>query len=269
MGLTCRTTAISLGSIGVVSPFRLRTCNRAIIGCGESVRIFPILGTVFRGVLKRDPCGSPASVKIGVANGYVVSSDIMDGTSGRRVVEECCRILGSGLGNGYSRSTLCGVRLVVGRTRIAERSERIIHTTLLGTRKGSKTTYTVRLISNEIMANGAATLLKTSDTTLLGTLGAVANVSSRIRLVSPRVVRPLRALGARRFNDGGPEVRVSRALVTLSVYTTDSDVTGETLRKMDTLGNTRTRSAIILSRISRGMFGGLKVGLAYRTICNG
>lgn len=267
MGVTCRTTATSLRSIGVVSPFRLRTCNIAAMGCGHSIRVCPMLTTVFRNVCNCYPCGSPASVNIGVTNGYVYSSRIYYRTSHRRVVHHCCRSLGHLTLSRTDGRRICALRLLVGRTGIDMGSHHIIAMTGRITRRHGYTIVTLRLTSNEVIANGAASLLKPTDTILLGTVGRLNNVTSRVRLVSPACVGPVRGLGAHCLNDDGPHLRVSRILVTLSVYTTASDLTGLTLRGLPRLGNYRTRSAIVLARKSFGMFGGLNIRLAGSPVC--
>ncbi len=238
------------------------------MGCGESVRMFPMLGTVFGVVLNRSPCGSPASVNMGVTNGYVVSSRTYYRTSGRRVMEHCCATLYGGGGNiRATRRRIHHLRLLVGGTNVSASCEGIMSTTLTGTRRANGPTATVRLPSNGVVANGADSLLNTSTTLLLGTLGRLTNVTSSVLLVSPIMVRPVRGLGMGRLNGRGPELRASRILLTLSVYTTAGPATRLTLRRLGHLGDYRMRSDMVLTDISVSAFGGLNVGMAYRPEC--
>ncbi len=267
MGITCRTTATSLGSIGVVSPFRLSTCGRAAMGCGHSVRVFPILGSVLRAVVNRSPCGDPASVNIGVTNFTVGSGRTIGTTTGRRVIHHCCGTLITTHRNVKSATAIAGVRFLVRRMNAAIGSHPIITTTLSETRRANSPTITLRLRGNGVLANGASSLLNTSSTLVLGYLGRLTNVPGSVSLVSSTVVRPIRGLGARVVKGRGPHLRASRILRTLSVYTIADSITGGTLSRTGGLGNYRTRSSIVLSHISRSIFEGLNVGVAFRPGC--
>lgn len=144
------------------------------------------------------------------------------------------------------------------------RDEPYTTTTRRLTTRASRPTTTTRLGSNAVIANGASTLLNYTSTALLGTLGRLTKVGSSILLVNPSIVGPVRRLGVGRLNGGGPELRASRILVTLTVSTATSRGTTGTVRGLYRLGGYRVRSSILLTRISRGILGGLNIHLADR-----
>ena len=221
----------------------------------RDVEIFPVLRSMFTGILGSCPYKSPTDMGVNMAGFCIYDDDAVSAAARREIIrryyQALCRRREEQKGDGEVQK----IEMLIQRLAIDVLEERkCIEMALDLAEETGAPAVAIELNDGRIVTGKTSSLLGASSAAILNALKAIAGIDKETDIISPYVLEPVQRLKTTYLGNFNPRLHTDEVLVALAVSAADSENARLALEALPSLKNVEVHSSVILSQVDVNTF---------------
>ena len=254
VNLAYEAATIDLNDVNMIDPYQLEAYGEKAVNYNRDIEIFPVLEAMFRKIHGVCPYKSPTDMGVNAAGDAIIDDDICREASKQEIIRRFY-------------STQCAVRK--GNADAAQVQKLEVLMESLDLECYERRTVPAALTAAEVTGGPAAaielhdgTLITGKTTDLLGAVSAallnalkhLANIESKVELISPAAIAPIQNLKTEHFGSRNPRLHTDEVLIALAMSAVDNPTAALALEKLDEIRGCQVHTSVILSSVDENVF---------------
>ncbi len=261
VNLAYEAATADISDMNMIDPYHLEAYGETTVNYNRDIEIFPVLKTMFEGILGMSPYQSPTDMGVNMAGNCIVEDAIVRDAANNEILRRYYHELyrkRRGLSDGRE---VYKIELLMKELQLTPQSRSTVAPALKVAERTGLPAAAIELPDGTILTGKTSALLGAASALLLNALKHLAGIPDDIHLISPTVIAPVQELKLNILGNKNPLLHIDELLVALSIC----GVTDPNAQKaIDALGLLRTsevHSTVLLSEADKDSFRRLGVHL--------
>jgi uncharacterized protein (UPF0371 family) len=252
-----------LADVNMLDPFHLEAYGVTAVNYNRDVEVFPVLRSMFVGILGECPYKSPTDMGVNMAGSCIYDDEAVCRAAKQEIIRRYYNALCNrrqGQGNDVEVQK---IEILMQKLSIDVSSERkCVETALLKAEETGAPAAAMELSDGRIVTGKTSALLGASSAVLLNALKAIANIDKETDIISPEILEPIQHLKTNHLGNHNPRLHTDEVLIALAVSAANSENARRALNAIGELRDAQVHSTVILSQVDSNTFRKLGVNLS-------
>lgn len=261
VNLAYEAATADLNDLNMIDPFHLEAYGKTTVNYNRDVEVFPVLKTMFEGILGHSPYQSPTDMGVNMAGNCIIDDDVVRQAAKneilRRYYQEQFRYR-RGLSDGRE---VYKIELLMKELELSPLSRLVVGPALDISRKTDAPAAAIELPDGTILTGKTSDLLGAASALLLNALKYLGSIPDEIHLISPSVIEPVQNLKVNVLGNSNPLLHIDELLVALSICALTDPNAKLAMGQLEKLRGSEVHSTVILSEDDKDCFRRLGVHL--------
>ncbi len=261
VNLAYEAATADLNDMNMIDPFHLEAYGETTVNYNRDVEIFPVLKTMFEGILGTSPYQSPTDMGVNMAGNCIIDDAVVKKACCveivRRYYQELYRHF-RGLSDGRE---MYKIELLMKELDLTPLSRNVVPPALALAEKTSAPAAAIELLDGTILTGKTSSLLGAASALLLNALKHLANIDDSIHLIAPTVIEPVQDLKVNVLGNKNPLLHIDELLVALSICAVSDPNAKLAMDYLQHLRGAEVHSTVILSQADQDSFRRLGIRL--------
>ena len=250
VNLAYEAATADLADVNMIDPFHLEAYGVTTVNYNRDVEVFPVLRSMFKGILGECPYKSPTDMGVNMA-GFCIYDDVAVCAAARQEIIRryytalCNRRQGTG-----NDIEVQKIELLMQQLSIDIGTERkCVQSALDRAEQTAAPAAAIELHDGRIVTGKTSALLGASSAALLNALKAIAGIDSETDVISPEILEPIQHLKTQNLGNHNPRLHTDEVLIALAVSAANSKDARRALDAIRDLRYAEFHSTVILSQV--------------------
>ena len=263
VNLAYEAATADLADVNMIDPFHPEAYGVTTVNYNRDVEVFPVLRSMFKGILGECPYKSPTDMGVNMAGFCIYDDEAVCSAARQEIIRRyytalCNRRKGTG-----NDVEIQKIEILMQKLAIDVDSERkCVGAALARAEETGAPAAAIELNDGRIVTGKTSALLGASSAALLNALKEIAGIDKDTDVISPEILEPIQRLKTQNLGNHNPRLHTDEVLIALAVSAANSSDAARALRAIDKLKNTEFHSTVILSQVDTGTFRKLGVNLS-------
>jgi len=263
VNLAYEAATADLADVNMIDPFHLEAYGKTTVNYNRDVEVFPVLRSMFKGILGECPYKSPTDMGVNMAGFCIYDDESVCFAARQEIIRRYYNALckfRQGTGN---ENEIQKIELLIQQLSIDIQSERkCVKAALDRAEETGAPAAAIELCDGRIVTGKTSALLGASSAALLNALKAIAGIDDDTDIISPEILEPIQRLKTQNLGNHNPRLHTDEVLIALAVSAANSEAADRALKSIDKLKHCEVHSTVILSQVDTGTFRKLGVNLS-------
>ena len=260
VNLAYEAATADLADVNMIDPFHLEAYGTMAVNYNRDVEIFPVLRSIFEGVLGHCPYKSPTDMGVNMAGYCIFDDEAVNSAARSEIIRRHYNALVNYSQGGSSAGEVYKTELLMKQAGVTAADRPCIAAAMKVTEEVGRPACAIELPDGRIVTGKMSDLLQPSSAMLLNALKVLGGIED-IHLLSPQVIEPVQALKTRHLDYANPRLQTEEVLLALSICAANDETARLALEQLDKLKGCDCHSSVILSQADAGVFKRLCVNL--------
>lgn len=261
VNLAYEAATADLNDMNMIDPFHLEAYGKTTVNYNRDIEIFPVLKTMFEGILGTSPYQSPTDMGVNMAGNCIIDDEVVRQAAKneilRRYYQEVYRHR-RGLSDGRE---VYKIELLMKELNLTALSRTVVGPALEIAEKTGAPAAAIELPNGTILTGKTSELLGAASALLLNALKYLGNIPDDIHLIAPTVIEPVQDLKVNVLGNNNPLLHIDELLVALSICAVTDSNAKLAMGQLQNLRGSEVHSTVILSEADKDCFRRLGVHL--------
>ena len=263
VNLAYEAATADLADVNMIDPFHLEAYGVTTVNYNRDVEVFPVLRSMFKGILGECPYKSPTDMGVNMAGFCIYDDESVCLAARQEIIRRyytalCNQRQGSG-----NDVEVQKIEILMQQLSIDISNERkCVAAALKKAEETGAPAAAIELRDGRIVTGKTSALLGASSAALLNALKAIAGIDKDTDVISPEILEPIQRLKTQNLGNHNPRLHTDEVLIALAVSAANSDDASRALEAIGELKHTEVHSTVILSQVDTGTFRKLGVNLS-------
>lgn len=261
VNLAYEAATADISDMNMIDPFHLEAYGETTVNYNRDVEIFPVLKTMFEGILGSSPYRSPTDMGVNMAGKCIINDELVRDAAKneilRRYYQELYRHR-RGLSDGRE---VYKIELLMKELSLTPRSRTTVDPALAIAESTGAPAAAIELLDGTILTGKTSELLGAASALLLNALKHLGNIPDDVHLISPTVIEPVQDLKVNVLGNKNPLLHIDELLVALSICAVNDPNAKLAMDQLKHLRDTEVHSTVLLSEADKDSFRRLGVHL--------
>lgn len=252
-----------LSDVNMIDPFHLEAYGETTVNYNRDIEIFPVLKTMFEGILGKSPYNSPTDMGVNMAGYGIVDDEVTREAAKneiiRRYYQEMVRKT-RGLSDGKE---VYKIELLMKELGVTGTSRTVVQPALDVEEKTGAPAAAIEMADGTVLTGKTSSLLGAASALLINALKHLANIPDEIHIIPPTVIAPVQELKVNVLGNHNPLLHIDELLVAISVSAVTDPNAKLALMELQNLRGLDAHSSVILSEADADSFRRLGVHITY------
>ena len=263
VNLAYEAATADLADVNMIDPFHLEAYGVTTVNYNRDVEVFPVLRSMFKGILGECPYKSPTDMGVNMAGFCIFDDDAVCKAARQEIIRRyfaalCNRRQGAGNDVEVQKIEILMQQLSID---IKEERKCAPVANMLAEQTGSPAAA-IELNDGRIVTGKTSNLLGASSAVLLNALKAIAGINKETDIISPEILEPIQLLKTKNLGNHNPRLHTDEVLIALAVSAANSEDAKRALDAISELRGAEVHSTVILSQVDTGTFRKLGINLS-------
>lgn len=261
VNLAYEAATADLNDMNMIDPFHLEAYGITAVNYNRDVEIFPVLKTMFEGILGNSPYHSPTDMGVNMAGNCIINDDVVRQASKneivRRYYQEQYRHH-RGITDGKE---VYKIELLMKELNLTTQYRKVVEPALKVAERTGGPAASIELCDGTVLTGKTSALLGAASALLLNALKYLAGIPDELYLISPTVIEPVQELKVNVLGNNNPLLHIDELLVALSISAVSDPNAKLAMDQLQKLRGAEVHSTVILSEADEDSFRRLGVHL--------
>ncbi len=247
--------------MNMIDPYHLEAYGKTTVNYNRDVEIFPVLRTMFQGILGTSPYLSPTDMGVNMAGECIIDEEAVRQAAKdellRRYYQELYRKR-RGLSDGRE---VYKIELLMKELSLTALSRRVVGPALAVEERTGAPAAAMEMPDGTILTGKTSELLGAASALLLNALKHLGDIPDEIHLIAPTVIEPVQELKVTVLGNKNPLLHIDELLVALSICAVTDPDAQTAMSQLQKLRGCEAHSTVILSEADEDSFRRLGVRL--------
>ena len=259
-----------LSDVNMIDPYHLSAYGVTAVNYNRDVEIFPVLRSMYEGILGECPYKSPTDMGVNMAGNCIFDDEAVRSASKREIVRRYYNALCSQRKGSNCETEINKIKLIMKQGGIDIHAERpCIKAAIEKSQHTGGPAVAIELCDGRIVTGKTSPLLGASSAALVNAVKTIAGIDDKTDIISPEVLGPVQKLKIENLGGHNPRLHTDEVLIALAITAASSDDAKKAMEALAKLNNAELHSSVILSPVDVSTFRKLGINLtcepAYQT----
>ena len=263
VNLAYEAATADLADVNMIDPFHLEAYGVTTVNYNRDVEVFPVLRSMFKGILGECPYKSPTDMGVNMAGFCIFEDEAVCKAARQEIIRRyyaalCNRRQGAG-----NDVEIQKIEILMQQLAIDIKEERkCVDAANMRAEETGAPAAAIELNDGRIVTGKTSDLLGASSAVLLNALKAIAGIDKETDIISHEILEPIQLLKTKNLGNHNPRLHTDEVLIALAVSAANSADAKRALDAISELRGTEVHSTVILSQVDTGTFRKLGVNLS-------
>ncbi|MBE6644392.1 MAG: DUF1846 domain-containing protein [Ruminococcaceae bacterium] len=263
VNLAYEAATADLADVNMIDPFHLEAYGTTAVNYNRDVEVFPVLRSMFKGILGECPYKSPTDMGVNMAGFCIYDDDAVCSAARQEIIRRYYNALCNRRQGANNEVEIQKIEILLQKLSININEERkCVKVALDRADETNGPAAAIELADGRIVTGKTSSLLGASSAALLNALKTIAGIDKDIDVISPEILEPIQLLKTRHLGNHNPRLHTDEVLIALAVSAANSENAKRALEVIDNLKHTEVHSTVILSQVDASTFRKLGVNLS-------
>ncbi len=255
VNLAYEAATADLADVNMIDPYHLEAYGVMSVNYNRDVEVFPVLRSMFTGILGECPYKSPTDMGVNMAGFCIYDNEAVSEAAKSEIIRRYYNALCELRKGGGSETERQKIEILMRKLSInVDKDRRCVSVALKRAEETGGPAVAIELADGRIVTGKTTSLLGASSSALLNALKALANIDKEKDIISPEVLEPIQTLKTAYLGNHNPRLHTDEILVALAVCATDGTDAKLALDAIPLLKNSEVHSTVILAEVDRNTF---------------
>ncbi len=251
-----------LSDVNMIDPYHLSAYGETAVNYNRDVEIFPVLRSMYEGILGECPYKSPTDMGVNMAGNCIFDDEAVRSASKREIVRRYYNALCNQRKGNNCETEINKIKLIMKHGGIDIHTERpCIKSAVDKAEATGGPAVAIELCDGRIVTGKTSPLLGASSAALVNAVKTIAGIDDKTDIISPEVLGPVQRLKIENLGGHNPRLHTDEVLIALAITAASSDDARRAMEALAELKNAELHSSVILSPVDVGTFRKLGVNL--------
>lgn len=251
-----------LSDVNMIDPYHLSAYGETAVNYNRDVEIFPVLRSMYEGILGECPYKSPTDMGVNMAGNCIFDDEAVRSASKREIVRRYYNALCNQRKGNNCETEINKIKLIMKHSGIDIHTERpCIKSAVDKAEATGGPAVAIELCDGRIVTGKTSPLLGASSAALVNAVKTIAGIDDKTDIISPEVLGPVQRLKIENLGGHNPRLHTDEVLIALAITAASSDDARRAMEALAKLKNAELHSSVILSPVDVGTFRKLGVNL--------
>ena len=263
VNLAYEAATADLADVNMIDPFHLEAYGVTTVNYNRDVEVFPVLRSMFKGILGECPYKSPTDMGVNMAGFCIYDDESVCLAARQEIIRRYYAALCNqrqGAGNDVEVQK---IEILMQQLSIdISKERRCVAAALKKAEETGAPAAAIELCDGRIVTGKTSALLGASSAALLNALKVIAGIDKDTDVISPEILEPIQRLKTKNLGNHNPRLHTDEVLIALAVSAANSDEARRAIEAIGELKHAEVHSTVILSQVDTGTFRKLGVNLS-------
>lgn len=263
VNLAYEAATADLADVNMIDPFHLEAYGVTTVNYNRDVEVFPVLRSMFRGILGECPYKSPTDMGVNMAGFCIYDDNAVCAAARQEIIRRYYNALCNHRQGAFNDAEVQKIEILLRQLSIDVQAERkCVKSALDRAEETGAPAAAIELSDGRIVTGKTSALLGASSAALLNALKTLAGIDKETDVISPEILEPIQKLKTQNLGNHNPRLHTDEVLIALAVSAANSDKARRALDVIDKLKHTEVHSTVILSQVDSATFRKLGMNLS-------
>lgn len=263
VNLAYEAATADLNDLNMIDPFHLEAYGKTTVNYNRDVEIFPVLKTMFEGILGTSPYQSPTDMGVNMAGNCIIDDDLVRQAAKNEILRRYYKELYRRRRGQSDGREVYKIELLMKELGLTPLSRPVVGAALDVANNTDAPAAAMKLCDGTVLTGKTSDLLGAASALLLNALKHLGNISDDIHLISPTVLEPVQDLKVNVLGNKNPLLHIDELLIALSICAVTDPNAKLAMDQLQKLRNCDVHSTVILSEADQDSFRRLGVHLTF------
>ena len=270
VNLAYEAATADLADVNMIDPFHLEAYGVTTVNYNRDVEVFPVLRSMFKGILGECPYKSPTDMGVNMAGFCIYDDEAVCAAARQEIIRRYYNALCNRRQGANNDVEVNKIEMLIQQLSISiENERRSVSAALKRAEETGAPAAAIELRDGRIVTGKTSALLGASSAALLNALKALAGIDKDTDVISHEILEPIQHLKTAHLGNHNPRLHTDEVLIALAVSAANSENALRALGAIDALRGSEVHSTVILSQVDTSTFRKLGMHLsceaAYQT----
>ena len=251
-----------LSDVNMIDPYHLKAYGETAVNYNRDVEIFPVLQSMYEGILGECPYKSPTDMGVNMAGNCIFDDEAVRLASKKEIVRRYYNALCNQRKGGNCETEINKIKLIMKHGGIDIHEVRpCIKSALEKAEMTGGPSASIELCDGRVVTGKTSPLLGASSAVLVNAIKTIAGIDDKTDIISPDVLEPVQRLKLENLGNHNPRLHTDEVLIALAITAATSDVAKRAMEALAQLKNAELHSTVILSPVDVATFRKLGINL--------
>lgn len=254
VNLAYEAATADLSDMNMIDPFHLEAYGETTVNYNRDVEIFPVLRTMFEGILGHSPYRSPTDMGVNMAGKCIMDDEIVCAAAKNEILRRYfhafyrqCR----GLSDGRE---FYKIELLMKELKLTAHSRSTVDPAMAIANATGAPAAAIELPDGTILTGKTSALLGAASALLLNALKYLGGIPDEVHLITPTVIAPVQDLKVTVLGNKNPLLHIDELLVALSICAVNDPYAKCAMGQLQNLRGSEVHSTVLLSEADKDSF---------------
>lgn len=261
VNLAYEAATADISDMNMIDPFHLEAYGETTVNYNRDVEIFPVLKTMFEGILGSSPYRSPTDMGVNMAGKCIIDDELVRDAAKNEILRRYYHELyrhRRGLSDGRE---VYKIELLMKELSLTPHSRTTVDPALAIAESTGAPAAAIELPDGIILTGKTSELLGAASALLLNALKYLGHIPDEVHLISPTVIEPVQDLKVNVLGNKNPLLHIDELLVALSICAVTDRNAKLAMDQLKHLRGSEVHSTVLLSEADKDSFRRLGVHL--------
>ena len=263
VNLAYEAATADLADVNMIDPFHLEAYGVTTVNYNRDVEVFPVLRSMFKGILGDCPYKSPTDMGVNMAGFCIYDDEAVCSEARQEIIRRYYNALCNRRKGASNDQEVQKIEILLQQLSIDIPNERkCVKAALERAEETGAPAVAIELSDGRIVTGKTSALLGASSAALLNALKTLAGIDKETDVISHEILEPIQILKTQNLGNHNPRLHTDEVLIALAVSAANSENAKRALGVIDMLRHAEVHSTVILSQVDSGTFRKLGVNLS-------
>lgn len=263
VNLAYEAATADLADVNMIDPFHLEAYGVTTVNYNRDVEVFPVLRSMFKGILGDCPYKSPTDMGVNMAGFCIYDDEAVCSEARQEIIRRYYNALCNRRKGASNDQEVQKIEILLQQLSIDIPTERkCVKAALERAEETGAPAVAIELSDGRIVTGKTSALLGASSAALLNALKTLAGIDKETDVISHEILEPIQILKTQNLGNHNPRLHTDEVLIALAVSAANSENAKRALGVIDMLRHAEVHSTVILSQVDSGTFRKLGVNLS-------
>ena len=250
VNLAYEAATADLADVNMIDPFHLEAYGVTTVNYNRDVEVFPVLRSMFKGILGECPYKSPTDMGVNMAGFCIYDDAAVCNAARQEIIRRYYAALCNRRQGAANDVEIQKIEILMQQLSIDISVER--KAVAVALRKAEETgapAAAIELHDGRVVTGKTSALLGSSSAVLLNALKAIAGIDKNTDVISHEILEPIQQLKTKNLGNHNPRLHTDEVLIALAVSAANSADARRALDAIGALRHAEFHSTVILSQV--------------------
>jgi uncharacterized protein (UPF0371 family) len=243
-----------LDDVNMIDPFHLEAYGTTTVNYNRDVEIFPVLRSMFEGIMGECPYKSPTDMGVNMAGNCIFDDETVRNAARGEIIRRYYNALCNARKGNNCDGEINKIKILMKQMGIDVKERKCIQAALDKAEATGGPAAAIELFDGRVVTGKTSSLLGASSAVLINAVKTLAGIDDSINIISHQILEPVQKLKIENLGNHNPRLHTDEVLVAMAITAASSDEAKKAMAALKLLHGAELHSSVILSPVDTATF---------------